>query len=247
MIRLQGIFTALGGREILRGLDLSIDRNETYVLLGPSGAGKSVLLKHIVGLIHPDRGRIEIDGDDITDRRDAELGPVRRSIGYVFQSGALINWLTVAENIALPMREHTDMDDDAIGDKVQGLLDLVHLSNDGAKYPDEISGGMKKRVGIARALALDPPIVLFDEPTAGLDPIRARAIARVVATMRESLEVTSLIVTHNLGIAFEIADRIGFLEDGRITEEGTPDEVSASKNPFVVEFLADRAAEKHDA
>lgn len=244
MIRLEGISTALGGRDILRGLDLTIQRNETYVLLGPSGAGKSVLLKHIVGLIRPDEGRITIDDEDITHRRGAELGSVRRSIGYVFQSGALINWLTVAENIALPMREHTDQSDDAIETKVQKLLDLVHLSKDGEKFPDEISGGMKKRVGIARALALDPPIVLFDEPTAGLDPIRARAIARVVGNMRESLEVTSLIVTHNLGIAFEIADRIGFLENGRITEEGTPEEVSASKNPFVVEFLADRAAGK---
>jgi len=237
VIRLQGIFTALGGREILRGLDLSIDRNETYVLLGPSGAGKSVLLKHIVGLIHPDRGRIEIDGDDITDRRDAELGPVRRSIGYVFQSGALINWLTVAENIALPMREHTDMDDDAIGDKVQGLLDLVHLSNDGAKYPDEISGGMKKRVGIARAVVHRPRMLLYDEPTSGLDPITTRTINDLIVKLQTELDVSSIVVTHDIRSAFRISNRVALLFEGVLVFVGSPEEMVASEDEYVREFL----------
>ena len=244
MIRLENVHTGFGGKEVLRGLNLHIQRGETYVLLGPSGAGKSVLLKHIVGLVRPQRGRVTVHERELGEKRGRELREIRRSIGYVFQSGALINWLTVKENIALPLREHTDTPESEIDKKVKDLLALVHLDEegDGDKYPDEISGGMKKRVGIARALVLDPPIVLFDEPTAGLDPIRSRAIASVVERMRASLDVTSLIVTHNLGIAFQVADRIGFLESGVITEEGTPEEITASRNPFVQSFIADRTA-----
>jgi len=238
MIRLEDVHAAFGDQEVLRGLDLHIREGETYVLLGPSGAGKSVLLKHLVGLIRPRRGRIEVCGEEITGKRGRALARVRLSIGYVFQSGALINWLNVKENIALPLREHRDLDESQIEERVQEMLDLVHLARDGEKMPDEISGGMKKRVGIARALVLQPRILLFDEPTAGLDPIRARSVADVISDLNDSLNVTNLIVTHNLEIAFDVADRIGFLEKGRISVEGTPEEVSRSSNSFVRQFIA---------
>ncbi len=238
MIEFRDVTTGFGGRPVLRSLDLAVDEGETYVLLGPSGAGKSVLLKHIVGLLRPESGTVRVDGVEIAAQGRQALARVRRSIGYVFQNGALINWLTVAENVALPMREHTSASADEIGSRVARLLALVHLDGDGEKSPDEISGGMRKRVGIARALALDPGIVLFDEPTAGLDPIRSRSLAEVIAEMRQSRRLTSLVVTHNLELAFSIADRIGFLEKGRISVQGSPAEVSRSEDPFVRAFLA---------
>jgi phospholipid/cholesterol/gamma-HCH transport system ATP-binding protein len=237
LIRFEGVETGFGGPLILRGLDLHVRRGETYVLLGPSGGGKSVLLKHIVGLVRPGRGRVIVDGADIAELDARGLSRLRRSIGYVFQSGALINWLSIEDNVALPMREHTDSDDATVQAKVERLLELVHLENDGKKFPDEISGGMRKRVGIARALVLDPSIVLFDEPTAGLDPIRSRSIADAIRQTKKSVRVTNLVVTHNLDLAFEIADRIGFLEEGRISVEGTPAEISSTSNPFVRAFL----------
>jgi len=238
VIEFIDVTTGFGDRPVLRSLDLLVEEGETYVLLGPSGAGKSVLLKHIVGLIRPGSGTVRVAGVEIATQGRRALAELRRSIGYVFQNGALINWLTVADNVALPMREHTKASPAEIDAKVERLLSLVHLEGDGTKFPDEISGGMRKRVGIARALALDPRIVLFDEPTAGLDPIRSRSLAEVIAEMRKSRRLTSLVVTHNLDLAFAIADRIGFLEKGRISVQGSPEEVSRSDDPFVRAFLA---------
>ncbi len=238
MIRLEGVHKSFGPTQVLNGLDLEVKDGETFVLLGPSGMGKSVLLKHIIGLLRPDKGRILVDDIDISDLAGNDLVDARKAVGYVFQSGALINWLTVEENVALPLKEHTRMSALEIRDKVQRMLDLVHLSRDGKKFPDEISGGMRKRVGIARALVLDPTTLLFDEPTTGLDPVRSRSIGSVIAEMSAERERTNIIVTHDLDLAFDLADRIGFLHGGRIAVEGTPDEIAKTDNATVREFVS---------
>jgi phospholipid/cholesterol/gamma-HCH transport system ATP-binding protein len=237
VIRLEGVKKCLGGRTILDGLDLHVRRGETYVLLGPSGTGKSVTLKHIVGLLKPDEGTVIVDGEDMTSRSRRALDRVRLRIGYVFQSGALVNWLSVGDNVALPLREHGRVDEAEIQATVREKLDLVHLAGEEDKMPDALSGGMRKRVGIARALVLDPSILLFDEPTAGLDPVRSRSITRLIGDMERQLEVTSLIVTHDLEVAFDLADRVGFLHRGRIHVEGTPTEMQTSKDRILNAFL----------
>lgn len=238
MIRLTRVTKTLGTRRVLDGLDLHVRRGETYVLLGPSGTGKSVTLKHIVGLLKPDSGTVEVDGVNMATLSRRARDEVRVRIGYVFQSGALINWLSVGENVALPLREHRRSDgEEQIRSIVREKLALVYLAGEEAKMPDQLSGGMRKRVGIARALVLDPPILLYDEPTAGLDPVRSRSITRLIGEMDRCLEVTNLIVTHDLEVAFALADRVGFLHGGKIHIEGTPEAMKASDDPILRGFL----------
>lgn len=237
MIRLEGVVKRLGGREVLRGLDLHVRRGEIFAVMGLSGSGKSVTLRHIVGLLRPDRGRVLVDGADLQRLRRRELAALRRRIGFLFQSAALINWMTVAENVALPLKEHTRLPPGEIRTQVEERLRWVRLVGEGEKMPAELSGGMRKRVGLARAIVLNPDILLYDEPTSGLDPVTARAIRELIAELNARLEATSVLVTHDLADAVETADRIGFLFTGRIVEVLRPMELPGARHPQVRRFL----------
>lgn len=237
MIELRDVHKTLGGREILRGLDLVVPAGLNYVLMGRSGTGKSVTLRHVIGLLRPDRGEVLVDGSDVAQMRYDDLQRLRRRMGYLFQNGALINWLTVGENVALPLREHSTLSRSEIADRTIEVLELVGMDHAASLYPSRISGGMKLRTGLARALITEPAYVLYDEPNAGLDPIISEQIHRLIAEVRDRLKVTGLVVTHSRACAFHTGDRIGILENGRILEEGTIEEMLASSNELVRSFL----------
>jgi phospholipid/cholesterol/gamma-HCH transport system ATP-binding protein len=228
---------------VLRGLDFEVPRRNTVTVMGGSGSGKTVLLRLAAGLIKPDRGRIETLGVDITPLREEALLPVRRRMGFVFQSAALFDSLTVFENVAYPLREHASLAEDEVAERVHRLLARVGLREDvDAKLPAELSGGMRKRVGIARALVLAPELVLYDEPTAGLDPTNARLITELVESLKaEGASETSLIVTHDLDFARSVSDLIAVLIGGRIAQVGPPDAVLHSTLPEVQAFMAGKA------
>jgi len=237
VIVLKDIHKTLGGREILRGVDLEIRTGETLVILGQSGTGKSVTLKNIIGLMHPDRGSIVIDGEDVTQMSENEFARVRRKFGVLFQSGALINWLSIGDNVALPLREHTKMSQEEIETLVAEKLGLLNLSDSRYKMPSEVSGGMRKRAGLARAIILDPKIILYDEPTSGLDPVMSNQINELILRMQKLFGVTSTVVTHDMQSAYMIADRIAMLFQGRVIEVGTCDQIRSSTNPIVRQFI----------
>ncbi len=238
MITFTDVSKKLGGRDVLNGMNLHVVENETFVVVGPSGVGKSVTLKHCVGLMRPDSGSIRIAGNDLTEASSADLENIRELFGYLFQGGALLAWLTVAENVALPLVEKTDMAEDAIRAKVMETLALVGLENDGDKLPGDISGGMRKRAGLARAIIREPRIVLYDEPTSGLDPVSSRAIDNLINDLKETLNTTSVVVTHDLHSALSIGTRIGMLQGGAFVEVSTPDKFIQSENKAVQAFLA---------
>jgi phospholipid/cholesterol/gamma-HCH transport system ATP-binding protein len=210
-----------------------------YVLMGPSGCGKSVTLKHIIGILTPDRGEVLVDGAPVPVQDQAQLMILRRRMGYLFQNGALINWLTVAENVALPLREHTRLPRQEIGNRVQEVLGMVGLEGCASQPPSEISGGMKLRAGLARALITQPEYVLYDEPNAGLDPIMASQIHELIVEVRDRLGVTGLVVTHSRACALHVADRIGIIDHGRIAVEGTPADLQRSDHPLAKAFLSE--------
>jgi len=237
-LELENVRTSIGGRVVLDGVTLRVRRGETFVLLGRSGAGKSVTLKHLVGLMQPDAGNVRVDGNDLATLAARDLRELRRRFGYVFQSAALLNWMNVEDNLALPLREHSGMARDAIRARVADCLAMVHLTGHGTKLPGELSGGMRRRAGLARALALQPEILLYDEPTAGLDPVMAKTITELIVETREKTGTTSIVVTHSMPSAFRVADRIGLLHEGRVVAEGPPDAFRASEHPAVVEFLS---------
>jgi len=222
---------------VLINLNLEVYRGETVVIIGRSGCGKSVLLKSIMGLIKPDSGKIEIMGKDIGKVSERELDEVRKKMGVVFQSSALLNSLTVEENIALPLLEHTSLSREEIFKKVREKLHLVGLKEVEGLYPEDLSGGMKKRVGIARALIMDPEIVLYDEPTTGLDPIMASAINRLIISLKEKIKTTSIVVTHDMKSAYLVGDRIGMLYQGKIIQMGKPEEIQNTQDPVVRQFI----------
>ncbi len=238
MIRFEKVTKVLGGKPVLDGIDFEINRGETFCIVGASGAGKSVTLKHMVRLMTPDDGRILVAGDDVGSATGADLARVRNRFGYLFQSAALLAWLSVAENVALPLREKHDVDEDEILDRVHKTLAMVGLENDGAKVPSEISGGMRKRAGLARAIIESPEIILYDEPTSGLDPVTSRTIDRLIGKLREDLGVTSVVVTHDLHSALAIGTRIAMLNRGRIAEIATPEAFMESSSEEVQRFLA---------
>ncbi len=227
----------LGGKQILNRLNLQVRKGETFVIIGRSGSGKSVTLKHIIGLMNPDAGSCKVFGTEMahSTRRSAE--GVRRRIGYLFQSGALIASMNVEENVALPLRELERMSEDEVLKTVRQKLDLVDLDKVELKMPSELSGGMRKRVGLARAIARNPELVLYDEPTSGLDPIGTAAIDELILNMKKKLKVTQIVVTHDMGSARRIADRIGLLFDGRIYFTGTPQDLDESKDVIVHQFV----------
>lgn len=236
-IELCDLTKMLSGRPVLDGVNLTIMKGETMSVIGGSGAGKSVTLKHIVGLMTPDRGSVKVDGTDITHTNHGSLEQARRKIGYCFQGSALLNSLSVFENVALPLRENERLGEAEIRRRVDEKLALVGLADAGGKLPAEISGGMKKRVGLARAIIRNPAIILYDEPTAGLDPVMGSAINDLILDMQKKLEVTSVLVTHDMTSAFRVSNRIAMLLKGRIVKIGTPDEFRASDDPLVKQFI----------
>ncbi|MDX9858628.1 MAG: ABC transporter ATP-binding protein [candidate division Zixibacteria bacterium] len=242
LISIRGLCRRFGEQVVLDHLDLDIDAGESVVIIGQSGTGKSVLLKHIIRLLSPDSGQVLIDGQDITDLSFEELVPIRRKFGMLFQSAALFDSLTVAENVGLGLKEARHHHPGDIKRIVQEKLDMVGLASAADKYPSELSGGMRKRVGMARAIAADPEILLYDEPTTGLDPITADVINDLIVALNQRLHVTSIAVTHDMTSAFKIADRIVMLYQGRVEFTGTPDEVRSAANPVVQQFIHGRAA-----
>ncbi|MBI5137431.1 MAG: ABC transporter ATP-binding protein [Nitrospirae bacterium] len=237
MIAIEGLHKGFGAKQVLRGVDLNIERGETMVIIGGSGSGKSVLIKHIIGLLFPERGKVLIDGADLCAMNDAELTAVRRRFGMLFQSAALFDSMNVWQNVGFALMQHTALSRDEVMGiaeerlKWVGLTDVLHL------MPSELSGGMRKRVGLARAIAMDPEIVLYDEPTTGLDPIMADVINRLIRSVQERLGVTSVVITHDMVSAYHVADRMAMLYKGEIIEVGTPDEIRGSANAIVRQFI----------
>lgn len=231
------IYKSFDSKEVLRGLTLVIRQGEMLVILGGSGTGKTVILKHVVGLIPPDTGRVFVQGKDITDYNENRLLPIRRKVGFLFQGGALFDSMNVFDNVAFPLREHTDFSEHVISGKVREKLKLVGLENIEWMMPSKLSGGMRKRVALARAIILEPEALLYDEPTTGLDPITTKWVSKLMRQVHENLNITSVIVTHNIQSAMSVADRIAFLYRGRIKFVGTPDEIMECDDPIVHEFL----------
>ena len=237
MIEIQNLSKSFDGHKVLHHLDLTIRTSETMVIIGRSGCGKSVLLKHVIGLIKPDEGAVLVNGGDITRRSGLELDALRLKFGMLFQNAALFDSMTAFENVAFPLQEHSTMTPEAISQRVHECLQLVGLDGVDDLSPAELSGGMRKRVGLARALAMNPEIILYDEPTTGIDPIMGDIINDLIIALRDRLKVTSVVVTHDMRSAYKVADRIAMLYNGVIVEIGTPDDIRDSKNPVVRQFI----------
>lgn len=238
LIEIRDLWKAFGENHVLRGVDLSVLEGETLVVLGPSGCGKSVLLKHIIGLMRPDRGSVLFDGHDIGRMTYQELGEIRKRFGMVFQGAALFDSMTVGENVGLPLREHKGLTGQALEDIVERKLGMVGLADVYALSPSQISGGMKKRVALARAIALDPEVVLYDEPTTGLDPVLAEQINELIRDLQSKLKTTSVVVTHDIHSARYTGDRVALMEDGKIAFVGTTGELMTTTNEAVRSFIA---------
>ena len=237
MIRLKNVCKDLGKQQVLRDLNLEIPEGKSFAIMGPSGAGKSVLLKHMIGLLRPDSGSVMVNGRSVPDLSRSELQELRRDMGYLFQHGALINWLNVFDNLALPLRESRGLAEDEVATRVREALALVRLDGAEAKLPAELSGGMQKRVGLARALVVQPRIILYDEPEAGLDPGMSIAIAELIRRLQMEQGMTSVLVTHSSDCAAIAADRLGIFMGGSILVEGSPSEVFHSDHPEVRSFF----------
>lgn len=241
IISLQHLYKSFDGKQVLRDMSIDVEQGETLVIVGGSGTGKSVSLKHIIGLLRPDKGRVLVQGEEMTAMRDVELNRFRRHFGMSFQEGALFDSMSVFENIAFPLRRHTKMSEEEIRARVEECLEDVHLPNVEKKRPSDLSGGMRRRVGFARAISLKPEILLFDEPTTGLDPVISDVIANLIVEMDQKLGTTTVTITHDMKVAFKIATRVAMLYEGRIIEVGTPAEFQASTNPIVQQFIDGRA------
>jgi len=237
VIRIQQLHKRFGNQPVLRGIDLDIATGEIMVIIGRSGGGKSVLLKHLIGLLRPDAGTVAVDGTEISRLRGSELDRVRERYGVVFQGGALFDSMSVADNVAFPLREKTRLGQAEIRGRVEEKLEQVGLAGMGDKNPAEVSGGMRKRVAIARALVTEPEIVFFDEPTTGLDPILVNTIHHLIVELHRKFRFTAVMVSHEIPEIFEISDRVAMLHDGVIVEVGAPDAVRASANPIVQQFI----------
>jgi phospholipid/cholesterol/gamma-HCH transport system ATP-binding protein len=237
MIEFKNVTKILNGNAILNDMSFDVRKGEVFVIVGPSGVGKSVTLKHMVRLMTPDKGQVRVGDEMVSEATGAGLEKIRSRFGYLFQGGALLAWLTILENVALPLRERTDMNDEEILAKAREMLRLVGLENDEEKYPAEVSGGMKKRAGLARAIVGNPEIVLYDEPTSGLDPVSSRTIDSLIDRLKRELGVTSVVVTHDLHSALSIGTRIAMLHGGKVAEISTPAEFVNSSNEEVRSFL----------
>jgi phospholipid/cholesterol/gamma-HCH transport system ATP-binding protein len=237
MIRIRGLRKKLGGKQVLDGIELDVPAGCTLVILGRSGTGKSVLLKHIIGLMQPDEGTIEVDGQIITGLSERELNEVRKRFGMLFQSAALFDSLSVGENIALPLREHTHMTAAEISQRVRERLEWVGMQGIEENRTSSLSGGMRKRVGLARAIAMDPAYILYDEPTTGLDPIMADVINRLIRSLQKRIGVTSIVVTHDLHSAMQVGDELALIHGGRVVFTGTPAEARETESVLVRQFI----------
>jgi phospholipid/cholesterol/gamma-HCH transport system ATP-binding protein len=241
MIVIRDLFKSFGENRVLQGLNLEVKRGEDMVVIGRSGSGKSVLIKCIIGLIKPDRGSIYINGEDIVPFKEKNLNEMRKKFGMLFQFGALFDSMPVWENVGFGLKQHTELKNDEIRDIVKEKLKMVGLDGVDDLMPSELSGGMKKRVSLARAIAMEPEILLYDEPTTGLDPIMADVINELIIRLREKLKVTSIAITHDMVSAYKIANRIAMLYQGKIIEVGTPDEIRNSNNDVVQQFIQGRS------
>lgn len=237
MIELKDVHKAFGPKRVLNGFSLCVPEEHTVALVGFSGAGKSVTLKHIVGLLEPDSGSVVVDGQEVPALSREELYELRRKVGYVFQFAALFDSMTIAENLAMGLIKHGGYSEEQIRERVVEALSLVELEGFGKRLPSELSGGQRKRAGLARAIAFRPKYLLYDEPTSGLDPVTTTVIDRLILKMKQELGVTSLVITHDMSSAYRISDRIAMLYEGRVIEEGTPDEIRESQNPIVRGFV----------
>ncbi len=237
MIEIKNLHRSFNGHKVLDGVNLTINTGETTVIIGRSGCGKSVLLKHIIGLLKPESGHVLINGKDVTKMDEKELSALRMKFGMLFQGAALFDSLNVFENVAFSLIEHTTTDRETMRKRVKECLSLVGLKDIEGKKPAELSGGMRKRVGLARAIARWPQIILYDEPTTGVDPIMGDAINDLIVELHNKLKVTSIAVTHDMISAYKIADRIAMLYNGKIIAVGTPDEIKGTKDPIVKQFI----------
>lgn len=241
MIAVRGLTKKIGRQEILRGINLVVAKGENLVIIGRSGGGKTVLLKSLIGLMPPDAGEIWIDGQNIIGLNERKLAAIRRKVGILFQGGALFDSMTVEENIAFPLREAGERDPKIIAAKVTEMLEVIEMEGQEKKMPVNLSGGMKKRVGLARSIIPRPSCVLYDEPTAGLDPVVSDSINRLIRRLQERFHVTSIVVTHDMKSAFHVADHIAYLHEGRIYFYGTPHELQVSTDPLIQDFLLGRS------
>ncbi|HEV2045805.1 MAG TPA: ABC transporter ATP-binding protein [Chthoniobacterales bacterium] len=244
MIAVRGLVKQIGAQEILRGVDLEVARGETLAIIGRSGGGKSVLLKHLIGLMRPDAGEIWVEGQSITGMSERQLASIRQKVGILFQGSALFDSMTVAENIAFPLREAGERDPKVLRTKVREILDVMELEGEEDKMPVNLSGGMKKRVGLARSIIRQPSCILYDEPTSGLDPVVSDSINRLIRRLQRRFGVTSIVVTHDMKNAFHVADHIAYLHEGRIYFHGTPTELQQSSDSVLQDFLLGRSDEK---
>jgi len=244
MIKIRNLKKSFNGQIVLDGVNLDVERGQTVVVIGGSGSGKTVLLRHINGLIKPDEGEVIVDGVNVGELHETELNRFRRRIGMVFQQSALFDSMNVYQNVAFALHEHTNFPESRVREIVKEKLALTNLEGIEEKMPDELSGGMKKRVAIARTIALEPEVILYDEPTAGLDPLTADAISNLIRKLQQKMQTTGVAVTHDMASAFKIADRIYMLKGGNFVAEGTPDEIRASTDPEVRRFITGEAFEE---
>src|SRR5881409_4488674 len=246
MIKVRSLTKKIGQQEILRGVDLEVRTGETLAIIGRSGGGKSVLLKHLVGLMEPDSGEIWIQGQNIIGMNERQLGAIRQKVGILFQGGALFDSMTVEDNIAFPLREAGERDPKILRSKVAEMLEVMEMEGEEEKMPESLSGGMKKRVGLARSIIRRPSCVLYDEPTSGLDPVVADSINRLIRRLQKRLGMTSIVVTHDMKSAFDVANHIAYLHEGRIYFYGTPIQFQQTSDPILEDFLLGRSSEERE-
>ena len=241
MISIRNLQKKIGRQEILRGVDLEVNAGKTAVIVGRSGGGKSVLLKHIIGLMKPTSGDVLVDEESVINLSERQLAAIRRKVGILFQSGALFDSMTVEENLAFPLREAGEKDPAVLRQKISEALEVVNLEGQEKKMPESLSGGMKKRVGLARALISNPASILYDEPTSGLDPVVADSINHLIRRMQSRFQVTSVVVTHDMKTAFHVGDQIAYLHEGRIYFHGSPSDFRSSPDPLIQDFILGRS------
>ncbi|MDD5568043.1 MAG: ABC transporter ATP-binding protein [Candidatus Omnitrophica bacterium] len=237
MIEINGLHKSLGSHRVLNGVHLKIDRGTTCVIIGRSGCGKSVLLKHIVGILKPDKGKVIVNNQDVGSLEEKDLNLLRLKMGMVFQGGALFDSMTVGENVGFGLIEHGNVPHRQLLERIESSLAMVGLHGIGSLMPSELSGGMRKRVALARAICIKPEIILYDEPTTGVDPITADSINELIRSMHDKLKVTSIVVTHDMKSAYKVADKVAMLYQGRIIAEGTSEEIQKTRNPIVHQFI----------